>query len=362
MSFAGPTTFLRTTLLSILTFIMRLFARSRPRHTAAVIPYPFAPHLENCIIDIGRDTSAHTGEKAIDLNKDVFDASYNCPVAGQAIQNDAFGQNSVNKPEAAAVAHRNVSPAPVSRIVPHSVFHSAAYLSSTTKQDSPVPPLSVTDAAVPEFYWNLPTKSSGIKASPDKTNNVSRRKTDHDITPLKIESNLPGESVDWAARIRSVFYKNREGDEDLSESVRDLFNRDSASSPDHSMDIIKDGDLLDQDDYYGIGPLGVLSTCCSPSSQASSCPAPVSPLPYSGSSELPYLRDSGHASPSLSASSSASSGTFNDLLASVERKYPGRCWKDIVKFSADGPYTGIAGGEKEKQQWSDVLCIDEYAH
>jgi hypothetical protein len=191
------------------------------------------------------------------------------------------------------------------------------------------------------------------------------------INPLKLESSLPGESVDWAARIRSVFYTNRMGDEDLSESIRDLFSRESASSIelDRSKDIIKDGDLLDDEDEYG-RPLSVRSPCYSPSNEASSSAAffsgstPTSPLPCSWSSELPYLPTGS----GLSSSSSESFGAFNDLLASVERKYPGRYWKDIVRFTSDdgddeyrgvNPYSGIAG---EQKQWSDVFCLDEYAH
>jgi hypothetical protein len=204
------------------------------------------------------------------------------------------------------------------------------------------------------------------------------RSKNHDasplINPLKLESSLPGESVDWAARIRSVFYTNRMGDEDLSESIRDLFSRESTSSIelDHSTNIIKDGDLLDDEDKYG-RPLSVRSPCYSPSSEASSNAAsfsgstPASPLPCSSPSELPYLHGS-HTGSGLSSSSSESFGAFNDLLASVERKYPGRYWKNIVQFTSDdgddeyrgvNPYSGIAG---EQKQWSDVFCLDEYAH
>jgi hypothetical protein len=56
----------------------------------------------------------------------------------------------------------------------------------------------------------------------------------------------------------------------------------------------------------------------------------VVPLPCPWSSELPYLRDS-QSAPLLSTSSSFSA--FNDFLASVVRKYSGRCWKDIVRFT-----------------------------
>ncbi|KAJ7236436.1 hypothetical protein B0H12DRAFT_127903 [Mycena haematopus] len=393
MSFGGLTTFLNTTLLSILTFIMRLFSRSRPSHATFVTPYPLAPHLpENSVIAIGRDACARADGKTMDLEKGVLSASYTCPAARQVTQ-DVFCQSGgptesvFNNPK---VPKRNVSLIP--SVVPHPFFRSVLKPSSTAMQDlitlQPAPLSVATNfARIPDpprktipsqsqdennnpthtqmlrkdrspgrklRYFNLsPKKSPGTKISSGKTS-ISQRKTDRDdphemfgsscgdraATSLKLECNPSDEPIDWAARIRSVFYKNREVDEDLSGSVRELFSRDSR------------GSSFAGDNYHHS------------LSHSSSTPASSSP-PCSESSELPYLSDT-HAS--LSVSSSASSGAFNDLLASVERKYPGQRWKDVVKFSTDhkdgykraNPYNGIAEGEK--QQWSDVLCIDEYSH
>ncbi|KAJ6580805.1 hypothetical protein B0H19DRAFT_1251099 [Mycena capillaripes] len=420
------TTFLKTTLLSILTFFLRMFAHSPPHQAPSVTPYPLAPHLENCILDIGRNTSP-----GMDLEKGVVGASY----PRQAIENDAFSHGANKTVLCNSEAAAAVPPIPVSRAVPRP----GVQWSSTAKPKQEIPqssPLSVVSnfARVPgppakptlpktqgensdpsqgqaprkqsplrriPRYLNLagtsPTKPA-IKQSPRGRSNSSgpyaikfmdraapcqlvsscANGPSPFITPLKLESSLPGDSVDWAARIRSVFYKNREGDEDLSESVRNLFSRDSTRSSidlDHSTDLIKDGDLLnvldDEEDDYG-RPLSVHSTCYSPSSPTSSSsdesfedPPPVSPLTCSWSSELPYLRDRQSA---LSLSSSVSSGAFNDLLASVERKYPGRYWKGIIQFTSGDeeeykgvkPYSGIAVGQQ--QHWSDVFCIDEYAH
>ncbi|KAJ7787236.1 hypothetical protein B0H14DRAFT_3505822 [Mycena olivaceomarginata] len=398
---SGLYTFLQTTLLSILTSTMRLFVRSRPRHASSVTPYPIAPHLENCILDISRDASAHyAGGRKADLERGVLAGP---KVARQAIRSDVLGQSGAifSKPLEAA-SKRNALPT-----APHPVFSSVVKSSPSAKRD-PIPPLSVAtnsaripghprktipqdentnpSAAQPtrrhrsptksrylSFIRSSPTKSLGAKTSPDKTR-ISRRTTDRDapcqlfsspgdgaIAPLKLESGVSDEPIDWAARIRSVFYKNREGDEDLSESVRNLFNRDSGSSIglDHSMDIIKDGDLLDERRGWSS------RQASSSDADSFSGPSSLSPFPCSRSSELPYLGDR-PTHPGISASSSSSSGAFNDLLASVERKYPGQRWKDIVEFSAEErckglhPYSGI--DDEEKQQWSDVFCIDDYAH
>ncbi|KAF8211051.1 hypothetical protein K438DRAFT_1808694 [Mycena galopus ATCC 62051] len=393
---------------------MRLFARSRPSVAPSVTPYP----LENRIIDISRDASVPKSGKTTDLEKGGFGTR---PAGRQAIRNDSFSQNRTvktvsNNPQSAAVPYRNVSSIPTRLpIVPRLVFKPSPSSAKQARMTQPAPLFVVTnftrvpapprkiipsksqdennpsDPPTPppkdrprwrkSRYLSIsPQKSSGIKTSPDKID-TSRQKTNRDgpapyevfgssggygpVNSLELESSYSGESVDWAARIRSVFYKNREADEDLSASVRNLFSRDSATSSisfDHSMGILTAGDLLHDENKGGAR--------YSSSSSGTSLPfisAPTSPLPRSESSEIPYLRDS--FTGDLSMSGSTSSGAFNDLLASVERKYPGQRWKDIVEFSTnnqdDGgmgvnPYNGIA--EEEKQQWSDVLCIDEYTH
>jgi 2-hydroxy-3-keto-5-methylthiopentenyl-1-phosphate phosphatase len=131
------------------------------------------------------------------------------------------------------------------------------------------------------------------------------------------------------------------------------------------MGVIKDLDATDVDeddeDDYG-QPLNVRSTCYSLSSRAVfSSGSTVAILSSSESSELPYLRDS-VSSLSMTSVSSSSFGSFNDLLASVERKYFGTEWGDIGKFSAgdESDEHGL-GGIGDREQWSDVFCLEEYA-
>ncbi|KAJ7125543.1 hypothetical protein C8R43DRAFT_1030483 [Mycena crocata] len=200
------------------------------------------------------------------------------------------------------------------------------------------------------------------------------------ITPLKLESGLPGKSVDFVARIRSAFYK-RQGDyEDEHEDVRDFFNRDSRYSDlalDHTMDVIKDTtdqegpeDHTDDEVDYG-RPISIRSTFYSPSRESPSGlsfdgPKLLSPLSCAVSSDLPYLHGS---NPDLSPLSSISSGALDDLLASVELKYPGGDWGKIVKFGdKEDEYEGvntpveIVKDDKQQQHWSEIVGFDEYAN
>ncbi|KAK7031743.1 hypothetical protein R3P38DRAFT_827332 [Favolaschia claudopus] len=157
----------------------------------------------------------------------------------------------------------------------------------------------------------------------------------------------PKDSPDWAARIRSVFYNKKEPLEDETDDLRGLFHRrDSAGS--------------DEDDTNEVFIHNLDLDLDAP-------PALRASLTFSDPSDLPYLRHSQSyntttTSNRLTMSSSASSGAFNDLLASVERKYPGRRWRDIVQFEFDGVAPVVVpDSAKERAHWSEVLCIDEYA-
>ncbi|KAJ7663964.1 hypothetical protein DFH06DRAFT_1189063 [Mycena polygramma] len=421
------TTFLKATLLSILTFFLGLFVRSPAFHAPSVTPYPLAPHLEGRILDIGRDTSIDAAGKAMDLEMG-FGVSYCRPATAQASQNNLVSHGA-NKTSGAAASSTNVSSKPLPRARAHTVHHHPSAFNS-----SPIPklereithpaPLSVatnfarvpgppSKTAIsrkirdenklptpaqpsrkqPPRYLNLgvssPTKpakkqyprhgkslGSNIIKSMDRDTPSQLAPSPLFPTPLKLEAgSIPGDSQDWAARIRSVLYKTREGDEDLAESVRNLFNRDSvlALDPSEAVDIIEDRDLnlrLDDEVDFGRRFRRVDSTFCfeSPSGQTSSSDesfdgptTPSSPPPCSWSSGLPYLLE---RSTHLSLSPSLSADAFNDLLASVERKYPGRDWKDVVEFAADKGADGAKSCVGGQQRGSDVpvfCAIDQYS-
>ncbi|KAJ6596022.1 hypothetical protein B0H10DRAFT_2232636 [Mycena sp. CBHHK59/15] len=208
------------------------------------------------------------------------------------------------------------------------------------------------------------------------------------IAPLKLELNPEAESVDLGARIKSVFYKHREHEED---DVRNFFARGSDCSEvalEQAMlfakDLNSEGSHEEKEDKYEVyrAPFSFWPTCIdvSPSISSSSdtCSVPGFVLPTPGFSELPYL----HFGPLPSVSdisASSSSSSFNDLLASVDRKYAGMDWEDMVQIGDEedslspplnegvygeykemNPYSGIVEEEDEDRHWSDVVCLGDY--
>ncbi|KAJ7147666.1 hypothetical protein C8R43DRAFT_528403 [Mycena crocata] len=420
--FSKFTTFLKTTLFSIRAFLLRPFARMRSpaMHTCAVNPYPLAPDLENRIMDIVHDTQCEIGyNKGLDLEKGVFGVASPCQSTCHAAQNASFAEIGAHSgPNSAHVsptpASRIIRPSSVVSIVKHAQKVAAPvplsivtnfaripgsprrHVQSKSQNENTSPtPLQARRKPTPlrrmPRYLNLtgasPTKSPCVKTPPSGSksrrssvvsfaNSPVSRKSPRDsgygaspfITPLKLESGLPSESPDWATRVRSAFYKRRQDDyDDEHDDVRDFFNRDSKYSGvtlDYAMDAITKLDSQEdsEDDEVDYGrPISVRSTCYSPSREASSDISfnghkrLLPSLPCAVSSELPYLRESNTG---LSLSSSMSSGAFDDLLASVERKYPGQDWSEIVKFADDEE--GI-NGTPQDEQWSDIFGLDEYA-
>ncbi|KAJ7654578.1 hypothetical protein DFH06DRAFT_1202782, partial [Mycena polygramma] len=415
------TTFLKATLLSILTFFLGLFVRSPAFHAPSITPYPLAPHLEGRVLDIGRDTSIDAAGKAMDLEMG-FGVSYCRPATVQAAQNNLVSHGA-NKTSGAAASSTNVSSKPRPRARAHTVHHHPSAFNSSPMpklereitQSAPLsvatnfarvpgpPPKTAISRKIrdenklptpaqpsrkqPPRYLNLgvtstakPAKKQYPRHGKSLGSNIIIESMDRDTssqlapsahaplfpTPLKLEAgSIPGDSQDWAARIRSVLYKTREGDEDLAESVRNLFNRDSILALDQceAVDIIEDRDsnlMLDDERDFGRHFRRVHSTFGfgSPSGQTSSSDesfdgptTPSSPPPCSWSSGLPYLLE---RSTHLSLSPSLSADAFNDLLASVERKYPGRDWKDVVEFAADKGADGAKSCVGGQQRGSDV--------
>ncbi|KAJ7777118.1 hypothetical protein B0H16DRAFT_1712166 [Mycena metata] len=407
---------------------------------ASVTPYPLAPHLEGCVLDIGvgRDASIvplSEGERFLRFGG----AELTGFDAGETRRSATPTQNRYRS------RALDSKPLPTTAKQPLGVVTNFARVPGARRKSVPAPsktrgaengngnPNQENEAPKKQSplrrmprYLNLartsPTKSPGSKkhahasSSSFRVESPTKAKAKPDISsesgspgasPSKLESCLAhpaDESVDWAARIRSVFYNktwDADGDDDddeddLPESIREFFTRDSVGS-DESVDGGTSTSNADaHEDDYG-RPLGVRSTCSSPSSPTSPSSSPDSSAdseslatPTHGhphalssvhsSSELPYLGGSSNShsgASGLSASSSGASGAFNDLLASVGRKYPGRHWPEIVQFSGpseDGHGHGHGGrgdggracggsinGGKGLQQWSDVFCLDEYA-
>ncbi|KAJ7745802.1 hypothetical protein DFH07DRAFT_942771 [Mycena maculata] len=369
---AALSAFFKGTLLYIRTFLLRLFVHGPLVETAPVTPYPIAPHLENCIIDIRRDGERVCKEDG-DLEQDVLAPP---SFVHHASHNDRARTPSGIADPASFPGHESSSsisgkiPAPPLSVITNFVRTPASPLVRH------IPHRSQGENIRPVHSQTLPRPSSlkRIPRSSDLTRGSSRSSATSIsnppgasrsrrgslvwfasgqsvplvpgslpyITPLKLESGLPVETVDLAARIRSVFYKPGTDDDGL-ETVRDIFGRDSVYSLSLPRAHFGIGylDCVDgfEDDYGR--PLSVRSMCYYTSSSSSydvSFSSPVClPLHPSESSALAYLHNSSWGSISaLSATSSNSSATFSDLLASVERKYPGSDWTDIIQFAGDG--------------------------
>ncbi|KAJ7173416.1 hypothetical protein C8R46DRAFT_1215363 [Mycena filopes] len=378
--------------------------RERQQHQhlhASVTPYPLAPHLEGCVLDIGRG-----GVQVVSVG------------GGGGGEDDACGASSIttnkNRLRAPSIAHpdggfdtESLPTAPAAKQDSHS--YSTRPLATVTNFDgravsaggpprkslplpivktrgengenihihrqSEQPPPKKKESPVRKMplRYNL---RFGTRTSPTKAKLKSERAESSGGSPTKgkaISSELASaafhhqaadESVDWAARIRSVFYNRQwDVDDDLPESVRDyFFTRDSVGSGgDESVEISKD-----DDDPLGVRSTRATESLATPGAQAQQSSSELAYLGSSSSSNIGHC-DSNSDTAALSTSSSGASGAFNDLLASVDRKYPGRRWVEIVQFSAgdaqDADARGVRPRDKRKrnglQQWSDIFCLDE---
>ncbi|KAF7317598.1 hypothetical protein MKEN_00846900 [Mycena kentingensis (nom. inval.)] len=218
--------------------------------------------------------------------------------------------------------------------------------------------------------------------------------------------------LDFAARVRSAFYGCRAIDDDCD--VRDLFKRDSMYGCEHehaheydastSSDITTDlGDSSSCDadaSFYtsSIADGSFTFSAASDSSRSLTTPetspqmltgklAPLTPTSVilhrlqtsTTFSELAYLTDDDDGDQDGNRKSSASlvceasmtqavpdsiddstraSAVFSDLLASMERKFPGTEWKDIVSFEEVVRRVRVS---KPESEWSDVLSLAEYS-
>ncbi|KAJ6552917.1 hypothetical protein B0H19DRAFT_1377666 [Mycena capillaripes] len=340
--FTKLVTFSKTTLLSVPAFLLRSFVRHPAR---LVSPYPLAPDLENCVVDVGHDGCDFV-QKGLDLEKGIFSVSpiqdgSDFPTRSKHGQEFYHLQDSLPAASLLLVVTNLVR---TSAITPQKHVQSQSRgenVHSARSQVQRKPTLlrrmprylKITGAAPAQATSPVKNTPSGKKARRGSLVWFLAAHKSPPIPPLKLES----ASLDLATGIKRVFYTahNEGGDCHDAEyhNIRDLFNRDSVWPGLTSLDHIDAADEEDEEDGYG-QPL-------------------MHALPNSQSSELPYLCDSVS---SLSVSSSTSSESFNDLLASVERKWPGTEWSDNVQFSAD---EDNGDDNASKDEWSDVFGLDK---
>ncbi|KAJ7605016.1 hypothetical protein FB45DRAFT_1149674 [Roridomyces roridus] len=208
-----------------------------------------------------------------------------------------------------------------------------------------------------DLNGNVPLKTSPVKTSPSSAKsrplstpsfrlNGSPQdlKTSTpivDVSHLRLEAGLASismPSLNLTARIRSALYGIKVDHYDESLAARDLFSRDSVCSGFTLDGVIQTINGPEEEEVYGF-PIRIQSTAYSPSK--------------SSPSRLPYLRD--RSSSVASTITTSSSGGFSQLLTTIEQKYPGTEWGDIVQFS------NSADSITEEVHWSDVISLDDYA-
>ncbi|KAJ7288662.1 hypothetical protein C8J57DRAFT_1642800 [Mycena rebaudengoi] len=423
MSFFANITLARNTFFYLVALFLRPFRTSSGGNESSITPFPLAPDLENCITDnSSSDGIAGHPRKMVDLEMGICTVPSSYQHTPQVVSKMETFPKVMATPASAAITPKKPSGRPPLSIVTNLACIPASnskHLASKSQSEniSPVAPRKPTPLRRMPRYLNLTGSSPTTAASPvQKTPGDSKRRrgslvwfaetlsnraasspitptranfcVSPPISPIKLESSRVNDlSFDLEARIHSVFYKNVD-EEQEDEDARDFFCRDSVCSGaglDELVFLVKDLDKLqpvpvdddneaddEEEDDYG-ETISILSTSDSPSS-AHPEDIVVQIVSPSESSELPYLRN--ELSPKvslLSLASSTSSAVFNDLLASVDRKYAGLDWANMVQIGDDeddedndefagmNPYGGIAEDDDEEGgHWSDVLLLSDY--
>ncbi|KAJ7288635.1 hypothetical protein C8J57DRAFT_1642749 [Mycena rebaudengoi] len=420
--FANIITLARNTFFYLVALFLRHFRTSSGGNESSITPFPLAPDLENCITDGSSDRIASLPRKMVDLEMGICTAPSSYQHIPQVVSKMETFPTVMVIPASAAITPKKPSGRPPLSIVTNLAripTSNSKHLASKPQREniSPVAPRKPTPLRRMPRYLNLtgssPTKAaSPVQNTPGDSkprrgslvwfaDTLSNRAASSPITPtranfcvsppispIKLESSRANDlSFDLEARIHSVFYKNVD-EEQEDEDARDFFCRDSVCSGaglDELVFLVKDLDKLqpvlvdddneadDEEEDYG-ETISILSTSDSPSSAYREDIVTQIHSP-SESSELPYLRN--ELSPKvslLSLASSTSSAVFNDLLASVDRKYAGLDWADMVQigdgeddeddeeFTGMNPYGGIAEADDEEEggHWSDVLLLSDY--
>ncbi|KAF8207135.1 hypothetical protein K438DRAFT_1962757 [Mycena galopus ATCC 62051] len=300
------TTFVQNTLISLRSFVLRLFM-GQPASVAN--PRPLPPDPENCVITTVLDGSEFI-DNGMDLEKGLFEVA--SPASDSVQSNIAVVMKHPTAPSAPTLPLSVVTNLVRTSARPPKRARSKSYgendLPTGSRKPTPLCRMPVYGPPRP-LVWFMQSNAS------PRAIQRSRDTTSPPITPLTLESTIPGESVDFAARIQSAFYKPRgedDNDEAENDSVRDLFSRDSLAkfSLGDAMNIIKDLDAVDRDE-----------------------------------------------DDTLSIASLKSSSAFADLLASIERNHPCTQWSDIVRFDDEN---SDAEDDDARSQWSDVFSLDEY--
>ncbi|KAJ7636395.1 hypothetical protein FB45DRAFT_1138023 [Roridomyces roridus] len=182
-------TLISATLFYIRAAILRFFrSRSSAVNPAAVTPYPLAPHLENCILDIHTEGASIVAESDVDLEK-----GYQCPTPAPP------NSSSLTRPPRSTLS-----------VVTNLHLNPAVQAKKSKGQDENV-----------ALGLPLPATSPSRKPTTRHATLIASA-----VPSSKLRSPI---TIDWAARVHSVFYKPSPSDIEEKEDVRAVFNsnRDS---------------------------------------------------------------------------------------------------------------------------------------
>ncbi|KAJ7604940.1 hypothetical protein DFH06DRAFT_1386583 [Mycena polygramma] len=335
-------TFIQTTLLSIRSLVVCLFVRNREA------PPPLASDLEKCLGDIEHGNGPGNGP--LDTSTPGAETNIFNKIASSK-QSGASQSKIGSKSKLPAVSPLAMVTNVLRVSAPSKTSTKSGSMRENELQALPKP----TPLRRMPRYLNL-TGAPPVKSLPSVKTSPSG-KTAHRgslvwfATPAVPTLKMDSDSVDLVVRIQRALRTQEDENEDEVANARGLVKRDSVWSGLAPLDAADEEDEDHEEDYGR--QLSIQWTSYSPSTPSSDdhlfgCP----PFEFS---HLPYLQSSGSV---LSLQPSSSTDSFNDLLASVDRKHPGTEWRDIIEFSGDNICENEYEQEHEHEQWSEVPLDD----
>ncbi|KAF7296441.1 hypothetical protein HMN09_01114500 [Mycena chlorophos] len=499
-------TLLKTTLVSIQTFLLWLFVRTPAAALHAITPYPLRPDLEGRVLDISlssieaQDLDDSRVVPRMVMTSSAVGAAPVVDIMPEPTRRRAFSAPVVREAEIISLPSEDVAQTPPAQQNRNSLlplYHNHRDIIGVSLKPAPLSLVTNVVAAscsgpptATSMRTLVHTQSSSKSPPPKRKTHASSKSNEENISTKAIAPQSPARSVrrkplpfkaasrymdhisnnastaidasgpslglgkysfprrrsivgrsgadkqakpkepafDFAARVRSAFYGCRAFDDDECD-VRELFKRESVVGNGHVHREI-DSDCSDNISFYtssvadGSFAFSTASDSDSSSSVDSPDPDPAAlALPIgtpsrltansmilhrlqtsesASCSELPYLAspaDRHISSCSMACEVSMMSAAdvttittsdvdasatlvFNDLLASLERKFPGTEWGDIVRFedvvkritigakrvtfASEARHHAREEREKEdeererEQEWSDVLSLADY--
>ncbi|KAJ7636428.1 hypothetical protein FB45DRAFT_1001540 [Roridomyces roridus] len=346
-------TLVSATLFYIRAAILRFFG-SRSNVNPAVTPYPLAPHLENCILDIHTEGASVVAESDADLEKGYQRPTPSSPHCSP-----------VTRPRRSTLSvvtnlHLNPAvPAKKSKGRDENMALGLPFPATSPSRKSTTHRATLIVSAVPNSKLRSRASSASAVTSP-----LHLEAGTHYSHHPQRDTRTTAITIDWAARVHSVFYKPSPSDVEEKEDVRAVFNsnRDSFgialgmaldsrernrrqattnlhvdwAARIHSVFYKKPEPGVDDSNVRAVFNTQDSIVSALALDGASDCDTSYDST-LSTTSKLAYLRPRCDSVSSVATTSSVTSTTTTssidgEFLKAVESKYPGEDWADIVRF------------------------------